>query len=101
MAQEDIVLAQIEQGRIEAERTEAMRQERYKNEDAATARIRAAEDRLYAEGDAHRDAVKASLEATLAARANTPEKQAQDAIEALQARIAHLESLAPAEKPAA
>lgn len=97
MFPEEIALAQLEAGRVEAEKTEAARQARYASEDAARVAARAEDARLVAEGAAHRDAMKAQFQAALADRLNTPEKQAADKIAELTAQIAHIEALvAPA-----
>lgn len=102
MTQEDAALAQLEIGRLETEKAEVVRQERYAAEDAETAHIRAEEDRRQAEGVAHREATKAALEAVIAERNDTPEKRAAEQIAEMGAKIAHLEALmsAPAATPA-
>lgn len=87
--QEENVLALLETGRVEAEKTEEARQARYKSEDAARVALRAREDELSAEGHAVREGKKAEMEAAIAARDMTPQAQ----IAAQADRIAKLEAL--------
>lgn len=102
MAHEERVLALLEQGRMQAEATEALRQARYKSEDADRVRVRAEEDKTRDQGNADREAKVDELEAAIAARGLTQEAQ----IAALQQQVAHLATLVPEpavepEKPAA
>ena len=97
MAREEKILALLEQGRIDAMRTEAARQERYKGEDAERVRVRAEEDKAYAQGDLDREAVKAEMQASIAARGLTPEAQ----VATLSAQVAHLTEVVEAAKVAA
>lgn len=90
MAREENVLSLLEQGRIDAQHTEAARQARYKGEDAERIRVRAEEDRAYAQGDVDRKAVEAEMQAAIASRGMTPEAK----IASLSAKVAHLEELA-------
>jgi hypothetical protein len=101
MTQDEATLALLEAGGVEAERTEATRQARYAAEDADRRAARAEEDRLRDEGAKHREAVKASLVAAIAARENTPEKQAQVQMADLAAKVAALEAASVAPAPAA
>lgn len=92
MAQEEDALKLLAAGAVEAERTEAARQARYVAEDADRKVKRAEEDRLRDEGIAHREAVKARLEAAIAARQNTPERRQQEQVADLAAKVAALEA---------
>lgn len=99
MANEEATLALLEQGRIEAENTEAQRQARYLWEDEERTKVRAAEDQARDAGATHREEVKAALETALAERLNTPEKQAADQIAELSAKVAALEAAAKPPEP--
>jgi hypothetical protein len=96
MGTEEADLARLEEGRIEAENTEAERQARYLSEDERRTRERAAEDAAVVAGAAHREEVKAALEASLAERMDTPEKRAADEIADLRAKVEALEAASAA-----
>lgn len=93
-ASPEVVLATIEQGRVEGLTTEAARQARYIVEDAHTKRVRGFEDSLVVQGAVDREAMIATMKSRITARDETPEKAAEAAkIAALQARIAEVEAL--------
>lgn len=98
MGTEEADLARLEEGRIEAEKTEAERQARYLSEDEQRTRERAAEDAAVVAGAAHREEVKAALEASLANLLNTPETRAAETIAKLRARVEALESASVAKE---
>lgn len=89
MAREEQVLVLLEQGRVDAVHTEAARQERYKGEDAERVRVRAEEDRAYAQGNVDRQTIEAQMREAIAARGLTPEAQ----VASLSARVTRLAEL--------
>jgi len=101
MPYEEDKLAILEAGRLEFEHAEVLRHARYAAEDAETARRRADDDRRAAEGVAQREAVKATLEAAIAARPLTAEAVAAERMTAIMAKMDALQQkVEAAVKPA-
>ena len=92
MEPEEAALLRLDEGAKEAADHDKARHARYAAEDEATAALRARDEALAKQGADDRARERERLEAALAERTNTPLKQAQERVAALEARVTELEA---------